>query len=222
MYVVIMKKCAKIALIIILVIMIPAVGIFGYLFFTKIAWYGTGGRYDDSILNDMGVIYETQADIYAWNEGYSTSDDCPWGFKHEGLDYFFNNNSAVISASPGKISSIQYRDNDEGVENRFWVTVEIRFNRTVILTYNFESWTNQSSDWENQQSMLAVEEGDWIEKGQEIGRFLHVGDGAHIHFDVREGRIKPCPRKYLSQDAYIELLSLVQSYNPTWELCYYS
>jgi len=215
-----MKKGAKIALTITLIIIIPALGILGYLFFTEIAWYGTGGRYDDSALTDMGVIYETQADINSWNEGYSASDVCPWGFVHEGLDYFYNNNSAVLAAAPGKVHEIKYRDNGEEVDNRFWVSITIRFNRTVDVYYNFESWTNQSSDWENQKSMIAVVEGDWVEKGQEFARFLTVGNGAHIHFDVKEGKTKPCPMKYLSTVAYNELLSLVHSYHPTWDLCY--
>ena len=29
------------------------------------------GRYDSSILNNMGVIYENRSDIMAWNNGYS-------------------------------------------------------------------------------------------------------------------------------------------------------
>ena len=58
-----MKKGPKIALIVILVIVIPVLGIGGYLFFAEFAWYGTQGRYDDSALTDMEVIYETQTDI---------------------------------------------------------------------------------------------------------------------------------------------------------------
>ncbi len=215
-----MKKGVKIILIIsIIVVTLSSVGFF-YIFTQGFAWFGNQGRYDSSVLNDLGVIYESQSDIYGWNEGFSTTENCPWGFIHEGLDYFFNNNSVVLAAAPGKVKQISYRDNGANVENRYWVRVDILFNRTVEISYNFESWTNLSADWENQQSMIEVEVGDWVEQGQEIGRFLYVADGAHIHFDVKEGKDKFCPQKYLSTDSYNDLLILVHSYHPTWDLCY--
>jgi murein DD-endopeptidase MepM/ murein hydrolase activator NlpD len=68
--------------------------------------------------------------------------------------------------------------------------------------------------------MIAVQVGDWVEQGHEFSRFLTVGGGAHIHFDVYEDNDKFCPQKYLSTDAYNELLSLVHFYHFDWDLCY--
>ncbi|TFG21088.1 MAG: M23 family metallopeptidase [Promethearchaeota archaeon] len=225
-----MKKGAKIALVTILILVVPSVGLLGYKIIHDLlsddenGWFNppfdNEGRYDDSVLNNMTVIYESQSDIVAWNEGFSASDVCPWGFKHEGLDYFFVNDSVVLAAAPGKVVDIEYRDNGLTYDNRYWVTVHIQFNETVEFSYNFESWTNKTSDWENQQSMISVMTGEWVEQGQEIGRFLAVGGGAHIHFDVIEDNQKFCPQKYLSTTSYNELLSLVHSYHPTWDLCY--
>ena len=152
----------------------------------------------------------------------SNTDQCPWGFVHEGLDYFMINNSAVLAATPGIVTEVLYRDNGDAFDNRYWVTIWIQFNQTMFIGYNFESWTNETIDWENQQSMIAVQEGNWVEQGQEIGRFLAVGGGAHIHFDVIEGNDQFCPQKYLSTNSYNELVSLVHSFHPTWDLCYYS
>ena len=106
-----MKKGAKIALGIILSLVIIAVGIMGYKIIEDLlredGWFepefDNEGRYDDSVLNNMTVIYESQSDIVAWNEGYSESTACPWGFIHRGLDFFYVNNSAVLSATPGKV-----------------------------------------------------------------------------------------------------------------------
>jgi len=215
-----MKKGVKITLIILFVIIILSSAGFFYIFTQGFAWFGSQGRYDSSVLNDMGVIYESQSDINGWAEGFSNTDNCPWGFVHEGLDYFYNNNSAVLAAAPGKIIDIQYRDNGDYVENRYWVRIDTLFNRTVEVSYNFESWTNKTADWENQQRMISVQKGDWVEKGQEIGRFLKIGDGAHIHFGVKERKNTYCPQKYLSTTAYNELLSLVHFYHPIWDLCY--
>ncbi|MHA1111702.1 MAG: M23 family metallopeptidase [Promethearchaeota archaeon] len=225
-----MKKGAKIAWIIILILVVPSVGFLGYKIIHDLlrddgnGWFAppfdNEGRYEDSVLNNMTVIYESQSDIVAWNEGYSESTTCPWGFIHRGLDFFFVNNSAVLAAAPGKVTSIEYRDNGAAYDNRYWVTVHIQFNETVEIGYNFESWTNETSDWENQQSMIGVQEGDWVELGQEFARFLAVGGGAHIDFSIHEDNAQYCPQKYLSTDAYTELMSLVHSFHPTWDLCY--
>jgi len=178
------------------------------------------GRYDDAVLNYMDVIYENQSDIYAVNEAFSNTENCPWGFIHEGFDYFFNNNSAVLAAAPGKVTDIMYTDNGEGVDNRYFVSVWIKFNNTVELGYNFETWTTNASEWEQQKAMIQVQEGDWVEQGQEFARFLNAGGGAHIHFDVIENHERQCHVKYYSQAGYAEIMDLIHSYHPDWNYCY--
>ncbi len=214
-----MKKVVKFVFIIFLII---SVGVAGFViskifempyvdddnFLNK---FDNEGRYDDSVLDYMDVIYENQSNINAVNEAYSNTDNCPWGFVHEGFDYFFNNNSAVLAAAPGKVIEIVYTDNGEGIDNRYYVTVWIRFNNTVEIGYNFESWTTNNSDWENQKSMIGVQEGDWVEQNQE---------SAHIHFDVIENNDRKCQVKYYSSEGYAEIMDLIHSYHPDWDYCY--
>ena len=178
------------------------------------------GRYDDSVLNYMEVIYENQSDINAVNEAYSNTENCPWGFVHEGFDYFMNNNTAVLAAAPGVVYDIVYNDNGEESDNRYCVAVWIRFNETVEVGYNFESWTTNESDWDNQKNMIDIQEGDWVEQGQEIGRFLQVGGAGHIHFDVMENNERQCHTKYYSQEGYAEIMDLIHSYHSDWDYCY--
>ena len=168
----------------------------------------------------MDVIYENQSDIYAVNEAYSNTENCPWGFIHEGFDYFMNNNTPILAAAPGLVYDIAYTDNGEGVDNRYFVSVWIRFNESVEVGYNFESWTTNETDWDNQKSMIDIQEGDWVEQGQEIARFLHVGGGAHIHFDVMENNERQCHIKYYSSKGYTEIMDLIHSYHPDWDYCY--
>ncbi|QEE16864.1 M23 family metallopeptidase [Promethearchaeum syntrophicum] len=177
-------------------------------------------RYDDSVLDYMGVIYENQSDINAVNEAYSNTENCPWGFIHEGFDYFMNNNTAVLAATPGKVYDIAFTDNGEGVDNRYYVAIWIRFNETVEIGYNFESWTTNESNWENQKSMITIQVDDWVEQGQEIGRFLQVGEGAHIHFDVIENNERQCHIRYYSPEAFIEIMELIHFYHSDWDYCY--
>ena len=116
------------------------------------------GRYDSTILNNMGVIYSNQSDIAFWNEGYSESDICPWGFIHNGLDYFFFNNSPVIAAAPGLVEGIElgYLENS----TIYKVVVHIRFNSTLTIEYGFEGDSDDLAIRAQQAAMLDVEVGD--------------------------------------------------------------
>ncbi len=205
----------------ILIIVVIAGASFGvaylYMNWEKI-YFNNEGRYDSTNLNYMDVIYENRSDIYAFNEGYSESDSCPWGFEHNGIDYFFVNNSKVIAAAPGRVLTSAWREYDS--ENRYHIGLNIQYNRSVFISYNFEPWTQAEEDKDKQLLMFKVKEGDWVEQGQEIARFLYVNDGAHIHFDVIENNDRACPRKYFSQEGYDELMAMIWSFNPDWELCY--
>ncbi|MFW9977811.1 MAG: M23 family metallopeptidase [Candidatus Thorarchaeota archaeon] len=176
------------------------------------------GRYDSANLNYMGIIYTNQSDILNWNGGYSESTNCPWGATHNGLDFAFVNDSEVIAAAPGLVEEIHWTDTGP-TENIYMIHVSIRFNESIQIGYVFEPWTTNSTDADRQIEMLEIEVGDWVAKGDTIGHFLAIGGGAHIHFAVYDGEAT-CPRPFFSEDAYLELMSLVHSYHSDWELCY--
>ena len=70
-----MKK----SVILILLLIISGVGIVGFLYqegFFNRFFFDTEGRYDPTILDDMGVLYSNRSDIESFNEGYSESDSC--------------------------------------------------------------------------------------------------------------------------------------------------
>ncbi len=207
-------------ILIILLIVGAGVGATALYFFWGKLTFNAGNRYPSNHLNYMDVIYENRSDIYAFNEGYSETDSCPWGFKHQGIDYFLLNNTKVLAATPGRVEKIEWKDYGEGVENRFHARIWIRFNKTVEIGYNFEPWTTTEVDKDKQLAMFKVQVGDWVEIGQEIARFLYVNGGAHIHFDVIEGGERSCPQKYFSTSGYTEIMEMIHSYNPGWELCY--
>ncbi|MHA2178577.1 MAG: M23 family metallopeptidase [Candidatus Thorarchaeota archaeon] len=163
------------------------------------------GRYDMTVFDDMGVLYANQSDIAHWNNGYSESDVCPWGAEHNGLDYMFYNNSPVIAASPGLVIYV--------------VGVQIRFNESVWMSYGFEGDGNETLRAQ-QAAMLEVELGDWVEKGEQIGRFLRPTEFDHIHFSVYVNEEAVCPGSVMGVDDYDDIMILVHSFHPTWDLCY--
>jgi len=176
------------------------------------------GRYDSSNLNYMGVIYSNRSNILNWNGGYSESTSCPWGAVHNGLDFAFKNESLIIAAAPGLVEEILVTDTGP-VDNVYMIHVSIRFNDSIQINYVFEPWTTNSSVPDRQISMLNIEVGDWVAKGDVIGEFLQIGGGAHIHFAVYNGEAT-CPVPFFASDAYIEIMELVHTYHSTWELCY--
>ena len=184
--------------------------------------FDPGSRYSSQRLDYMGVIYRNHSDIYAFNEGYSETDDCPWGFVHNGIDYFFNNDSEVLAATPGQISSINWRefDNESNPLNRYNVFIRIRFNATIELSYGFEPFTFVDGDQNRQIAMISVKVGDWVDKGDVIARFFHVGVGAHIHFAVTMENAFLNPEPFFGGADRTELLSLIHSYHPGWNISY--
>jgi murein DD-endopeptidase MepM/ murein hydrolase activator NlpD len=174
-------------------------------------------RYDSTILTNMGVIYENRSDIEHWNEGYSESDACPWGFTHTGLDYMFRNNSPVIAAAPGIVTDIEigYLENS----TVYKVGVHIQFNESVWVEYGFEGNANETVRAQ-QVAMLDIAVGDWIAKGEQIGRFLRPILYDHVHFGVYLNDEAFCPRQVMGQADYDDIMILVHSFHPTWELCY--
>jgi murein DD-endopeptidase MepM/ murein hydrolase activator NlpD len=183
-------------------------------------FFDTEGRYNPSVLNDMGVIYSNRSDIASYNEGYSESNSCPWGFIHNGIDYFYFNNSDVIAAAPGLVERIDLNDWGPGGAHRFTINVEIRFNVTVTLTYGFEPWTNSTLEQDQQVAMFDFEVGTWVAKGDVIAKFLQAGDGAHIHFGVYQESIARDPTLYLSTAGYNELLGMIHDFHSAWEISY--
>jgi len=175
------------------------------------------GRYDSTILNNMGVIYSNQSQIEHWNNGYSESDACPWGARHTGLDYMFSNNSPVIAAAPGLVIGIElaFLPNT----TFYKVGVAIQFNDSIWLEYGFEGDANETMRAQ-QAAMLDVEVGDWVAKGDQIANFLKCQEYDHVHFGVYLNDEAICPRLVMGEDDYNEIMSLIQSFHPTWEFCY--
>lgn len=177
------------------------------------------GRYDSTILNNMGVIYSNQSDIEHWNNGYSESDACPWGAAHNGLDYMFSNNSPVIAAAPGQVIRIEvdYLPNS----TVYKVGVHIQFNESIWLEYGFEGNANETLRAQ-QVAMLEVEVGDWVAKGDQIGRFLRPIMYDHVHFGVYLNDEAICPRLVMGEDDYNDIMALIEIFHSgeNWQLCY--
>jgi murein DD-endopeptidase MepM/ murein hydrolase activator NlpD len=178
------------------------------------------GRYDSSVLDDMGVIYSNRSDIIEFNAGYSESDVCPWGAIHNGIDFLFFNNSAIKAAAPGIVTKIELVDWGPGGAHRYIVSVDIRFNASVVVNYGFEPWTNSTLEQAQQVAMFNFEVGTWVTKGDVIANFLKAGEWAHIHFGVYQDNNARDPTLYMSTSDYNELLGMINDFRPGWNISY--
>ncbi|MFW9811328.1 MAG: hypothetical protein ACFFF9_02665, partial [Candidatus Thorarchaeota archaeon] len=97
--------------------------------------------------------------------------------------------------------------------------VHIQFNDSVWLEYGFEGNANETLRAQ-QVAMLDVEVGDWVAKGDQIARFLKPIEFDHVHFGVYLNDEAICPRLVMGEDDYNEIMLLIHSFQPTWELCY--
>jgi hypothetical protein len=87
------------------------------------------------------------------------------------------------------------------------------------MSYGFEGDGNETLRAQ-QAAMLEIEVGDWVEKGEQIGRFLGPTEFDHIHFSVYVNEEAVCPGSVMGEDDYNDIMILVQSFHPTWNLCY--
>jgi uncharacterized membrane protein len=205
------------------VIVIIGIGVFAGVLILRNgdnALFDPGDRYESLRLDYMGVIYANRSDIYAFNEGYSETNSCPWGFIHNGIDYFFLNNTEVVAAAPGYVEDVSWRVNPDTTLNMYNIFVTIRFNASIELSYGFEPFTHVEGDQYRQLAMLGIQVGDWVSKGDTIARFLHVESGAHIHFGVRQGNTWFDPEPFFGSADHDEIMALINDYHLGWNLSY--
>jgi hypothetical protein len=156
------KQVCAIGIVVILTVAVGVVFLLGLDQPTGDPPFDNEGRYDSTVLNYMGVIYDNQSDIAHWNNGYSESDSCPWRATHNGLDYMFYNNSVVIAGGPGLVENIEigYLENS----TIYKVGVKIRFNESMTIEYGFEGDGNETVRAQ-QVAMLDVEIG-WLRESR--------------------------------------------------------
>lgn len=206
-----------------LVIVIISIGVFVGIYSIRDDLFSTfnpSDRYQSEKLDYMGVIYANRSSQYGFFEGYSETNSCPWGFIHNGIDYFFYNNTEVIAAAPGYVEEISWRVNPDTTLNMYNIFVMIRFNASIVLHYCFEPFTHVEGDHLRQLDMLNIREGDWVDKADLIGMFLHVEEAAHIHFGVRQGDKWLNPEPFFGPDDHDEIMTLINEYHPGWFLSY--
>jgi hypothetical protein len=171
---------------------------------------------------DISMItpYVDETDM-SWAGAFSSSDNCPWGFEHRGIDIFATGNLKPFQAvCSGRVDSVELWNT-----GLYWqVSVNIRFNSVYWVSYAFEPNSSVQSDGETQLANIVVWEGQTVSQGDIIG-YLYTADTldpqyAHVDFGLFKRGYRICPERYFTPEARDSILRLIHKEQPGWDMCY--
>ena len=171
----------------------------------------------------MLTPYVDEADMVSINEAYSETAACPWGFVHQGVDFFpaLNSLHEFQAVANGVVEDIALWEN---AGNGFWqVNVRIRYNNSFVVEYAFEPMSSAQADGQTQLANILVAEQQSVIAGQLIGRLHAVSNGAHVHFSLLENGQFICPEPYFTPAARISIMTILQNTfpaEPNLQMCY--
>lgn len=178
------------------------------------------GYEEDSPLPFASLItpFVYEDNVTTVNEAYSDTKNCPWGFVHQGIDFFtFNNSPFQAVADCVLTEKIKFYNSGNG---QWQVNLRLEYSSDVWFGMAFEPGSANESHGDQQLTMISHSEGTQLKKGDIIGTLLTVRDGAHVDWGVRIYDINVCPAPYFTPEAYQSVLNTIQKNNPSWEMCY--
>ncbi|MCP4137701.1 MAG: M23 family metallopeptidase [bacterium] len=174
---------------------------------------------------DISMIspYTNNAAITGIHEAFSVDSSAPWGFEHNGIDFFVDPGSSALfrAVSHGEIFDINLFANEH--TGNWQVNVGIRFNSRFWVSYGFEPMTLLQTDGQNQLNNILsyIQVGDIVSQGDPIGDLTFVGGGTHVHFGLYEINQAVCPEPYFDAAAVGHIIGLLESeYGVGTLMCY--
>ena len=185
--------------------------------------------------------YANELDMASVNEAFSSAGSTsPWGFAHDGIDFFPSGNLKPFRAAcSGVVDPAQLRQNN--VTSNWQVNLLIKCNpyvpdpnlggyfSPIAVEYIFEPMSTVQTVGQTQLNNITVANGQAVSQGDVIGYLLTAGAGAHVHFGVipfgamlANGvpRIPSCPEPHFSNIAAAYVLTLLRVVWPGAAMCY--
>lgn len=176
-----------------------------------------GGATDGDI--SMITPYKNSSDMASINEAFSSTASAPWGFAHDGIDFFPNGNLKPFQAvSSGVVEVVQLMQNN--ITSNWQVNVRIRYNSTYYVEYSFEPFSTVQSDGNTQLANILISVGQNVAQGDIIGNLYTVGSAAHVHFGLYKNGAAICPEPYFTPEARTSILNLLYVVWPGANMCY--
>jgi len=171
----------------------------------------------DSI--SMLTPYLNNFDMASIHEAFSSTSSAPWGFEHNGVDFFpAGNNKPFQAVASGTVEAVRLWQNDRS--SNWQVNVMIKVNPTYSVEYAFEPFSTSQTDGNTQLANISVSMGQIVAQGTVIGNLFTVAPAAHVHFTLLQNSISICPENYFTTSAKDSVLRLIHKDHPTWNMCY--
>ncbi len=163
--------------------------------------------------------YVDIADMATINEAYSTSENAPWSFAHQGVDFFPVGNLAPFRAvCSGTIGEFRLW---QASENSNWqVNVSIEYNETYTVGYAFEPFSTDPAVGQAQLDNMLVSAGQQVKQGDIIGYLVFGGGGTHVDFNLSKDRDRVSPENYFTPEALASVLEILHRTFPGASLSY--
>jgi hypothetical protein len=169
----------------------------------------------------MITPYVNETDINPTLLGvFCSSDDCPLGFAHNGLDLHATGDLKPFQAvCSGVVENVELMQLPTTLH--WQVAVSLKYNDMYLAWYAFEPMTTVQSDGETQLANTLVSEGQTVSQGDIIA-YLYTAHAeyAHVHFMLVKNGVAVCPEPYFTSEARDSILSLVNEAHPGWNMCY--
>lgn len=191
----------------------------------------------------LATPYVNESDMASANEAFSADGSTsPWGFVHNGIDFFpIGNLKPFQAACTGVVNFVRLQQNN--VTSNWQVNLIIICNPYVLdpniggyfspiaVEYIFEPRSTVQTDGQTQFDNITIANGQAVSQGDVIGYLHAAGEGAHVHFGTIPlgsmlafgvPSIPSCPEPQFASEAKTSILNLLHVVWPGASMCYFS
>jgi hypothetical protein len=136
---------------------------------------------------------------------------------HNGLDFSINTSTPIVAPCALFITDVKCWYNSRG--GHWQTNVRACMSFTWTMEIAFESWATDELTARVQEQAIFAKLWTKIAAGAPLGTLLYEGDGAHIHFMIRENEAAVCPFPYFTSAAQTSLTAALASIGHVVPVC---
>ena len=136
---------------------------------------------------------------------------------HNGLDFNVNASTPIVAPCDVFVFDVKCWYNDRGGHWQTNVRAYMSFTWTMEIA--FESWATDEPTARLQEQAIVARAWTRVAAGAPLGTLLYEGDGAHIHFMIKENDAATCPFPYFTPAAQASLSAALAAIGHTVPVC---
>ena len=177
--------------------------------------------FDDYLNKPIGLPVNP-AEVIAFGPFHGNKDGGTGNF-HSGFDFLVDHEGVSYYAIDDMtVESIDLFQDFSQQTNHPQVNIMFKGEGPWSYFYAFEPFGSQQADADKQLTMISVEEGQKLKKGDLVGKLHYVADGAHVHVSVLKDDTHSCYESLFSPEDKAKLIPLVRvTADQEKKLCYY-